>query len=352
MSFKWMKSLAVIAVIGLGVTISHSNVHAEALESPYYNSNPKIVKVKSGIYSFKDVELKEKDKILRKGSYLHVKGVVETEKGTPRLQLTNGQYITANKQFIVKTKGYQNPKQYFQVQYEQIKPTGKVGYNLSRGYEGIKTWKVMRRLGIIGTHGYAKYNNSTYYAVRNFQAKHKLPVTGNVDLKTWIKLGFSENSWYNIDNYIAPLKANGWDGRSEHIEAMIRQAYKYIGNPYIVGAASSPSYGLDCSGLVTQALYAGGINPVPVSSIQHAHPGNEWNSRKLFASKQFKHVPYSQRQRGDLIFYYQPGTHTIWHVAIYLGNNKIIESWPTKVMISPVINSHCNVIAGVTRPFL
>ena len=180
----------------------------------------------------------------------------------------------------------------------------------------------------------------------------KLEAQGNVDVKTWTKMGFSKSSWYNIDSYIAPLKAYAWDGRSKHIEAMISQAYKYMGNPYIVGASSSPSYGLDCSGLVTQALYASGINPIPVSSIQHAHPGNEWNSRKLFASKKFKHVAYSKRQRGDLIFYYKPGTHTIWHVAIYLGNNKVIEAWPPKVMIQPIINSHRNVIAGVARPFL
>jgi cell wall-associated NlpC family hydrolase len=100
---------------------------------------------------------------------------------------------------------------------------------------------------------------------------------------------------------------------------MIHQATRYMGNPYLVGSSSSPKYGTDCSGLVMQALYAGGISPVPVSAIHHAYPGNEWNSRNLWASKKLKHVAYRHRQRGDLIFYYQPGTHVIWHVAIYLG---------------------------------
>ncbi|MGX9134214.1 DUF5776 domain-containing protein [Rummeliibacillus sp. JY-2-4R] len=327
-------------------------INANANESKYYEANPEIILVKSGIYTYQDIDFTKKIAFQKRGTFLHVKRVVETKRGTPRLQLTNGQYVTANKYFVVKSKGYQNPKAFYQVQYKQIVPTGKVGYTLSRDFEGVKTWKVMRKLGIIGTHGYAKYNNATFNAVRNFQAKHHLAVTGNVDLTSWEKLGISEQSWYGIDSYIAPLKASAWDGRTAHIEAMIDQAYMYMGNPYIVGAASSPNYGLDCSGLVTQALYAGGINPVPVSSIQHAHPGNEWNSRKLFASKKLKKVKYSDRQRGDLIFYYQPGTHTIWHVAIYLGSNKVIESWPPRVMISQVINSHCNVIAGVRRPFI
>lgn len=351
MKIKWFNSLVVTAaLLGFGMTVSETNAYAE--EVSFYTSNPVIIKVKIPTYTYKDIELTQKIALQKKDIYLHVKRLVKTDKGKPRLLLTNGKYVTANKLKVLKTRGYQNPKRYYQVQYKQIKPTGKVGYNLARGFEGVKTWKVMRKLGIIGTHGYAKYNNATWYAVRSFQVKHKLAVTGNVDVKTWMNLGFSESSWYSIDSYIAPLKAYAWDGRTAHIEAMIKQAYQYMGNPYIVGASSSPTYGLDCSGLVTQALYAAGINPLPVSSIQHAQPGNEWNSRKLFASKKFKHVPYSQRQRGDLIFYYQPGTHTIWHVAIYLGNNKVIESWPPRVMVQPIKNSHRNVIAGVARPFL
>ena len=57
---------------------------------------------------------------------------------------------------------------------------------------------------------------------------------------------------------------------------MIKQSYKYMGNPYLVGSSTSPNYGTDCSGLMMQALYAGGINPAPISSIHHAYSANEW----------------------------------------------------------------------------
>ena len=82
-------------------------------------------------------------------------------------------------------------------------------------------------------------------------------------------------TWYGIDSYVASLNAKAWQGRKAHVEAMISQAYKYMGKPWLTGCSSSPAYGVNYSGLVMQGLYAGGISPVPTSSIGHAHPGNE-----------------------------------------------------------------------------
>lgn len=169
----------------------------------------------------------------------------------------------------------------------------------------------MKRLGTYN--GYNYYNNATnatWYAIRRFQASHHLKVTDNVDQKTWAKLGLGKKLFKQIDSYTAPLGAQAWEGRKAHIEAMIRQAYKYMGHPYLVGSSSMTRYGTDCCGLVIQRLYAGGISPVPVSAIGHAHPGNEWNSRNLWADKKLKRASYAGRRRGDLAFYYQPGART------------------------------------------
>lgn len=316
----------------------------------YFSSNPKIIRVKHSTTAYKDAAMTKPALTVKVGEHFLTTGLVLADNQIPVVKTNSGLYISAKKSLISAVKGYQNPKGYHQVHYTQIKPYGKVGYNLSIGYEGIKTWKVMRRMGTWAGVNY--YNQTTYNAVKNFQARNHLPATGTVDLKTWQKMGFSKSSWYGIDSYIAPLKAQAWQGRSAHIEAMIKQAYKYMGKPWIAGSSSSPAYGVDCSGLVMQSLYAGGISPIPTSSIGHAHPGNEWNSRNLWADKHLKLVPYSQRRRGDLVFYYQPGTHTIWHVAIYLGNNLVIESWPPRVMVQPIVNGQRNVIAGIKRPFI
>lgn len=249
------------------------------------------------------------------------------------------------------TAGFQNKSGYYQVQYNQIQPSIYApGYNLGYNYEGVKTWLVMRRLGTYA--GYANYNWATVNAVKNFQASHGLNPTGIVDLATWLKLGFIKETWYGIDSYIAPLGAGKNASREDHINAMINQAYKYLGKPYIVGASSSPDYGVDCSGLVLQALYAGGLNPTSISSTQHAHPGNEWNSRVLWADPKLMTVPLSDIQRGDLVFYYEPGTRTIWHVALYIGNGQVIESWPPRVGISTLRDYNRSIIAGVKRPFI
>lgn len=343
MKIKWLLAL------GLGITMgTAATVTAQA--SSYYTTNPGIIRVKKTVANYNNASKSKKVATVKKGSYAKISKVV-TEKGhAPMLVTTTGKYVTANKAFVAKTAGYQNPKAYYQVQYNQIKPYGTVGYTVKRNYEGIKTWYIMRKMHTYA--GYDKYNQATYNAVKAFQRKHHLKVTGNVDEKTWVKMGFTKSSWTSIDRYIAPLGAHAWNGRSAHIEAMIKQAYRYMGKPYLVGSSSSPKYGTDCSGLVMQALYAGGINPAPISSIHHAYPGNEWNSRNLWASKKLKRVSYAHKQRGDLVFYYQPGTHTIWHVAIYLGKGKVIESWPPRIMVQPIKNGQRSYVAGIKRPFI
>lgn len=344
MKKQWLSTLLVIAGLSsVGMTTS-----AQAKTS-YYTNNPGIIRVKKTVAYYKDAAKKHHVATVHKGHYAKISKVVTVKGHAPVLKTNTGKYVTANKACVAKTKGYQNPKKYYQVNYKQIKPYGKVGYTVKRGYEGIKTWKIMRRLGT--ANGYNKYNSATYYAVKNFQRKHHLKATGNVNEKTWVKLGLSKSSWKSIDSYVAPLGAHAWNGRSAHIEAMIKQAYKYKGNPYLVGSSSKPVYGTDCSGLVMQSLYAGGINTKPISAIHHAYPGNEWNSRNLWASKKFQHVAYSHKKRGDLVFYYQPGTHTIWHVAIYLGKGKVIESWPPRIMVQPIKNGQRSNVAGIARVF-
>lgn len=244
---------------------------------------------------------------------------------------------------------YQNPSWMYQINYSQIQPSGPVGHNIGPGYEGIKTQLVKDRIGTGYQHN--TYTTADAYRVMSVQRAHGLPATGWVDYNTWVALGLPADQWTSIDSYVAPLGAGAGASRQDHIEAMIRQAYQYMGKPWLAGCSSSPAYGVDCSGLVMQALYVGGINPTSCSSIYHGFPGNEWNSRNLFADPHFMNVSYNDRQRGDLVFYYQPGTHTIWHVAIYLGNNQVIESWPPRVMVQPIVNGQRNVIAGIRRVF-
>lgn len=246
---------------------------------------------------------------------------------------------------------YQNPSWMYQINYKQIQANpAEVGHRIGPGYEGVKTWFIKSKLGDANIHNQYTYGDA--YAIMNIQRSHGLPATGWVDLPTWRALGYSDDLWYGIDSFIQPLQVtNPGAGRQAHIEAMINAAYQYLGKPWWAGCSSAPAWGVDCSGLVMQALYAAGINPTSASSTHHGYPGNEWNSRNLFADPHFANVGWNDRQRGDLVFYYEPGTRTIWHVAILLDPNTVIESWPPSVMVQPILNGQRNVIAGIRRVF-
>lgn len=246
---------------------------------------------------------------------------------------------------------YQNPPQYYQIQ-DSITLSGG-GYSLSYGYEGVKVMKVIQRLGLgsgIGMGG-AFYSQGVADAVAAFQRSKGLSATGNVDLLTWLYLGFNEIEWSQWGAYVSPIQVNRNSTREDHIEAMIAIAATYLGTPYVIGASGPPGTGIDCSGLVMQGLYGAGIDTSPINPVRHASPGYEYESRNMWASSKFMHVPYSQRQRGDLIFY-QNSSGVVIHVAIYLGNDQVIEAWPNEVVVWPVRNGQRSNIKGVARPFV
>ena len=131
--------------------------------------------------------------------------------------------------------------------------------------------------------------------------------------------------------YCSPLLADAANTPEERIEAMISTAYTYLGTTYRACTAGAPGTSADCSGLVMQCMYAAGYDPAPISPMRHALPAYEYESRNMWKLP-LRHVPLSERKRGDLIFY-DNGYGTIIHVAIYLGNDQVIEAWPPKTVI-------------------
>lgn len=247
-------------------------------------------------------------------------------------------------------RSYQNPRKYYQIQ-ENIELDGG-DYDLSIGYEGLKTAWVIRFLGLgdgIGMNG-AYYSTEVENAVMSFQAEYGLPVTGVVDLNTWEAMGFTESEWYRLGAYVSPVQVNVDSSRQDCIEAMIGRAYDYLGDDYVIGASGEPGMGIDCSGLVMQALYAAGIDMSPINPVRHASPGYEYESENIWKSKKFQHVNFAERERGDIIIYCDLNGKVI-HSAIYLGNDQVIESWPDQVAEAPVQNEQHPYIKGVIRPF-
>lgn len=96
---------------------------------------------------------------------------------------------------------------------------------------------------------------------------------------------------------------------------LVEYAKQFVGYPYVYGGNSLTS-GTDCSGF-TQLIYAKYGVTLPRTSRNQAYAGVE--------------VPVSQIQIGDLVLSgYNGKTH---HVAIYIGDNKIIQALNSDVGI-------------------
>lgn len=101
-------------------------------------------------------------------------------------------------------------------------------------------------------------------------------------------------------------KPQASSGASAGGDEVVRIAKKYLGVPYVWGG-NNPRIGLDCSGLVKLVFKEMGYD-LPRVARQQAQEGREIAS-------------VSQAQPGDLI-----GMRKGKHIAIYLGDNKILHA--------------------------
>ncbi len=90
-------------------------------------------------------------------------------------------------------------------------------------------------------------------------------------------------------------------------------AKQFVGNPYKSGGTSLTN-GADCSGFVQSVFKHFGIK-LPRGAGSQSKVGVK--------------VPYNKLEPGDLVFY-SNGSSKVSHVAIYIGNGKIIHSQTPK----------------------
>ncbi|KRE49609.1 C40 family peptidase [Paenibacillus sp. Soil522] len=105
---------------------------------------------------------------------------------------------------------------------------------------------------------------------------------------------------------------------------LISVGKEYLGTPYKFGAPAGITYAFDCSSF-TQFLYRGLDVSLPRTSAAQATVGEK--------------VPKGSLSMGDLVFFKTNGK-SISHVAIYAGNNKIIQSSSKGVNVSDLNSSY------------
>jgi cell wall-associated NlpC family hydrolase len=112
--------------------------------------------------------------------------------------------------------------------------------------------------------------------------------------------------------------------------AAVRAAYSVLGVPYQWGG-SNPQTGFDCSGLTMWSWAHAGVSLPHSSGMQYA---------------MLPHVPASDLQPGDLVFFYTP----ISHVGIYVGGGMMIHAPHTGSFVSLVPLSYEPGFVGAARP--
>lgn len=206
---------------------------------------------------------------------------------------------------------------------------------------GIKVYLVQRKLGT----GFEKerYGSATQSAVKAFQKSHSLPITGIVDETTWSALGIKRD--FCVDEFtIQPMVVDNAT-KDERIEAAIAWASAQIGKKYIWG--SSGPIGYDCSGLVLQSLYSAGVYLPTITTDLHQTTTFGTSSAMYRLKKQ--RVPFAERQRGDLIFWGNGAS--VSHVALYLGDDEVVEAVRPRVHISGMNTQGYPVKPFVVRVF-
>ena len=139
------------------------------------------------------------------------------------------------------------------------------------------------------------------------------------------KAGGSSGGWTQV---LLPSGQEGWvssdciddfehwaDTRDKSKESIIRLAYRFLGAPYMWGGTSFKH--VDCSGLTRSVYFMHGIL-LPRDANQQVRTGKEVS------------LDMTEWQPGDLVFFGTPQTKDkplkAGHVAIYIGNGRIIHS--------------------------
>lgn len=94
------------------------------------------------------------------------------------------------------------------------------------------------------------------------------------------------------------------------LTALTEFACQFVGNKYVYGG-NDINNGIDCSAFVKYVYNNFGVS-LPRTSREQVKCGVE--------------VSISEAKAGDLIFYSHGGDNEVYHVALYLGNNKMVHA--------------------------
>ena len=202
--------------------------------------------------------------------------------------------------------------------------------------------------GIVTVAMHAKVTNGGHFIIvrEKTDGKYYLGISNAKDSKTEYLGGNRPWTWSELTgdgmnpnqvNYITPAEgyqeylndymtsqsasggANGSGGAGGRYlgEEIVEYAKQFKGNPYKYGGTSLTN-GCDCSGFVMSIYKKFGYD-IPRSAAEQAKTFGDKNYKKVNATE-------SDMKPGDLLFWYDSSRGKIGHVAMYIGNGKIIHA--------------------------
>ncbi|OLR62956.1 hypothetical protein BHF69_09845 [Anaerostipes sp. 992a] len=181
-----------------------------------------------------------------------------------------------------------------------------------------------------------KEASAAYTRYTTASVKVKAKADKNSTTLTKFSKGKKLTCYTLVDNYWYKIKYNGeyayvakkYTTKKKPVTGtdVANYAKRFVGNPYVYGG-SSLTKGTDCSGF-TMSVYKHFGYSLPHSSSGQASKGTK--------------VSWSNKKPGDLICYYG-------HVAIYIGNNKIVHASNEKTGIKISNNAGYRKVRCVRR---
>lgn len=134
----------------------------------------------------------------------------------------------------------------------------------------------------------------------------------------WTKVQIDDSNGYVAASFLEPIQSEVKASRSVDIsKTRLQNAVEpLLGIPYQIGGTSLE--GFDCSGFTMYVMNQLGVK-LPRTSEEQFLVGEPVEQEDL--------------QIGDLLFFDSYGWGKITHVSIYIGNNKIVHSASTEVVI-------------------
>jgi len=145
-----------------------------------------------------------------------------------------------------------------------------------------------------------------------------------------------EGDWYKVESggrigyvyaqYLQILEKSEPPEAGDFAEAVIATAKENLDIRYTYGG-TSPGTGFDCSGFVYYCFSQNGMLLERTASMQY--------TMGVYVDK-------SELIPGDLVFFVSPGTWSIGHVGIYIGDDEFIHasSGQAKIMVSGLSESY------------